>query len=696
MKKPTRKVVHTIVKRLDEDKESSSSECSHYDTEGEITEVIASPQVTEGKFFEFTSGTKPVHIKICRPKDVTSCDSDDKVSESKTEKNKKWQMRIKLQSEKVKKKYLLNVQRRRMLEFRRTNRNKSKNRSSSFSSINDSVGKESVKQVDDKIREEHNYCSNTSEVNSNVVSENTDGVKVHVAGISSENTDKKCEDSTSFESSGDKDKDNGTELYYVVGTPLPRASSDPDESNLCWFLNHYNRKLKFTTDCCNDIFEAFLIQSDLKYVQPDALRTILINFAVQNRELVEKEINENLKARNISFKDYISFLSGSKTNGMDITLRCLSLMFGKSVVCLAEDYLWMSHKLKFEEFQILLVMYKGGKFAAAVNIDGEVEHCELPELMNFESGDARSEPFDHNVLNRSDFNISNSQIVPPSPEVRKSENTEHLQDEDVMAKEQSENTEIVPDSKLMAKEEDKINRSVQPEDSDSDRTISADGSLTEDYDNTKEMSTATNREHEVMVQEKVKESIVKTDVNKNNLDNDSSRARNDTGSVHGEKDLETTVDENSTLLFEGTTEDPDATGIFEGEQVDSGATDVGNSSKSIVDSNVTKVENVLETTEDPDETAMFEGRTVDSGATEVGNSSKSIVDSNGTQVENGLETTVDPNETLVRETSAESAGKKDTELSKSDATDGGGETTNKPSDDSDLPEEYSEFNKFTH
>ena len=688
MKIPTRKVVHTIVKRLDEDKESSSSECSHYDTEGEITEVIASPEVTEGKFFEFTSGSKPVHIKICRPKDVTSCDSDDKVSESKTEKNKKWQMRIKLQSEKVKKKYLLNVQRRRMLEFRRTNRNKSKNRSSSLSSINDSVSKETVKQVDEKIREEHNYCSNTSEVNSNVVSENTDGVKVHVAGISSENTDKKCEDSTSFESSGDKEKENGTELYYVVGTPLPRASSDPDESNLCWFLNHFNRKLKFTSDCCNDIFEAFLIQSDLKYVQPDALRTILINFAVQNRELVEKEINENLKARNISFKDYISFLSGSKTNGMDLTLRCLSLMFGKSVVCLAEDYLWMSHKLKFEEFQILLVMYKGGKFAAAVNIDGEVEHCELPDLMNFESGDARSEPFDHNVLNRSDFNISNSQIVPPSPEARKSENTENVQLEEVMAKEQSENTEVLPDSKLMAKEEDKINRSVQPEDSDSDRTISADGSLTEDYEETKVISSATNREHEVMVEDKVKEIIVKTDVNKNNVDNDSSRDRNDTGIVDGEKELETTVDPNSTLLFEGTTEDPDETTMFEGRTVDSGATEVGTSSKSIVDSNATQVENGLDTTVDPDATLVGETSAESGGKNDTQLSKNDATDGSG-------ETTVDPNETLVRETSAESAGKNDTELSKSDATDGGGETTNKPSDDSDLPEEYSEFNKFT-
>ena len=688
MKIPTRKVVHTIVKRLDEDKESSSSECSHYDTEGEITEVIASPEVTEGKFFEFTSGSKPVHIKICRPKDVTSCDSDDKVSESKTEKNKKWQMRIKLQSEKVKKKYLLNVQRRRMLEFRRKNRNKSKNRSSSLSSINDSVSKETVKQVDEKIREEHNYCSNTSEVNSNVVSENTDGVKVHVAGISSENTDKKCEDSTSFESSGDKEKENGTELYYVVGTPLPRASSDPDESNLCWFLNHFNRKLKFTSDCCNDIFEAFLIQSDLKYVQPDALRTILINFAVQNREVVEKEINENLKARNISFKDYISFLSGSKTNGMDLTLRCLSLMFGKSVVCLAEDYLWMSHKLKFEEFQILLVMYKGGKFAAAVNIDGEVEHCELPDLMNFESGDARSEPFDHNVLNRSDFNISNSQIVPPSPEARKSENTENVQLEEVMAKEQSENTEVLPDSKLMAKEEDKINRSVQPEDSDSDRTISADGSLTEDYEETKVISSATNREHEVMVEDKVKEIIVKTDVNKNNVDNDSSRDRNDTGIVDGEKELERTVDPNSTLLFEGTTEDPDETTMFEGRTVDSGATEVGTSSKSIVDSNATQVENGLDTTVDPDATLVGETSAESGGKNDTQLSKNDATDGSG-------ETTVDPNETLVRETSAESAGKNDTELSKSDATDGGGETTNKPSDDSDLPEEYSEFNKFT-
>ena len=54
-----------------------------------------------------------------------------------------------------------------MLEFRRKNRNKSKNSSSSFSSTNASVAKDSVKQVDDKILEEHNYCANTTDVKSN-------------------------------------------------------------------------------------------------------------------------------------------------------------------------------------------------------------------------------------------------------------------------------------------------------------------------------------------------------------------------------------------------------------------------------------------------------------------------------------------------------------------------------------------------
>ena len=45
---------------------------------------------------------------------------------------------------------------------------------------------------------------------------------------------------------------------------------------------------------------------------------------------------------------------------------------------------------------------------------------------------------------------------------------------------QSENTENVADEDLMAKQEDKIDGLVEPEDSDSDRKISADGSLTED------------------------------------------------------------------------------------------------------------------------------------------------------------------------------------------------------------------------
>ena len=49
---------------------------------------------------------------------------------------------------------------------------------------------------------------------------------------------------------------------------------------------------------------------------------------------------------------------------------------------------------------------------------------------------------------------------------------------------QSENTENVADEDLMAKQEDKIDGSVEPEYSDSDRTILADGSLTEDLDGT--------------------------------------------------------------------------------------------------------------------------------------------------------------------------------------------------------------------
>ena len=96
---------------------------------------------------------------------------------------------------------------------------------------------------------------------------------------------------------------------------------------------------------------------------------------------------------------------------MDLTLKALSIMFKKSIMVIAEDFLWLSHTRPFENFNILYILFKGCHFASVTSWDGSVIHCEMLVIKSFTSASnsCADKMFDHKILNRSD--VAKSQFI---------------------------------------------------------------------------------------------------------------------------------------------------------------------------------------------------------------------------------------------------------------------------------------------
>ena len=212
---------------------------------------------------------------------------------------------------------------------------------------------------------------------------------------------------TQAESSQDRDADNNSEgkidLYYEVRKAMHRPNTDPVTENLNWFLRTFEREVVVSKKGPNDVFEAVINQSNLRYVSPEALRTILTEFVVQERKILEPIIADNLNSRGIEYNDFVRYLRGNATNGMELTLLTLSCMLQKTIIAMAEDYVWLTHAQAFEDFDLYFVVFKSGDMSCARKINGDVVTCELPHLANFESASDRQEPYEHSELNRSDF-----------------------------------------------------------------------------------------------------------------------------------------------------------------------------------------------------------------------------------------------------------------------------------------------------
>ena len=67
----------------------------------------------------------------------------------------------------------------------------------------------------------------------------------------------------------------GTELYYVIGTPISCPKEDPKTENLNWFLTTFQREIVMGDSSPNDLFESVLAQCDLKNLSAEDLHSIL-------------------------------------------------------------------------------------------------------------------------------------------------------------------------------------------------------------------------------------------------------------------------------------------------------------------------------------------------------------------------------------------------------------------------------------
>ena len=72
-----------------------------------------------------------------------------------------------------------------------------------------------------------------------------------------------------------------------------------------------------------------------------------------------------MDAKNLKYHDFVKVLEKKKTNGLDVTFKCLSLMLKKTIIVISEDYLWLSHGINFHDFDVFFVMNQGGEIVVA-------------------------------------------------------------------------------------------------------------------------------------------------------------------------------------------------------------------------------------------------------------------------------------------------------------------------------------------
>ena len=76
-------------------------------------------------------------------------------------------------------------------------------------------------------------------------------------------------------------------------------------------------------------------------------------------------VKDNLNSRRISLKEYLDFMTQLNTNGYEVTLKILGKILNVNTLVLFYDALWKSANIELEDFDVVLVMFKGGKFTSA-------------------------------------------------------------------------------------------------------------------------------------------------------------------------------------------------------------------------------------------------------------------------------------------------------------------------------------------
>ena len=132
----------------------------------------------------------------------------------------------------------------------------------------------------------------------------------------------------------------------------------------------------------------------------------MLDFIIQHRDLIEPVIANNLKARSITFETYVNCMAKGKTNGLDLTLKCISMMLRKAIVVLVEDYLWFTHNRPVKEVELAMILRKDSKFTGLRRKDGKLLSCNLPFLKEWMESQTQKVPPEYSSENCENFDVS--------------------------------------------------------------------------------------------------------------------------------------------------------------------------------------------------------------------------------------------------------------------------------------------------
>ena len=87
----------------------------------------------------------------------------------------------------------------------------------------------------------------------------------------------------------------------------------------------------------------------------------------------------NLRLRSMSLQDYIQKMINRETNGLDITMIVLALMLDISIIVLYQKYMWVSEEKDLYNFDVYLILNKGGHVHAAAPKRGYKVCVHIPD-----------------------------------------------------------------------------------------------------------------------------------------------------------------------------------------------------------------------------------------------------------------------------------------------------------------------------
>ena len=84
----------------------------------------------------------------------------------------------------------------------------------------------------------------------------------------------------------------GSKIYYSIGTPIAKPKTDPKDEHVRWLLDQFSAmEIPQAEDEC-DIFQAVLDQTDIYNLHSIDLRDFMLDFIIQQRDMMEPVIAE--------------------------------------------------------------------------------------------------------------------------------------------------------------------------------------------------------------------------------------------------------------------------------------------------------------------------------------------------------------------------------------------------------------------